>query len=61
MAEKIIKHQKGLTVYNLNDIIELEAVTKGKIFYQAWQDFHQAKIEKNRKILQKKLDKRLKK
>ena len=61
MAEKIIKHQKGLTVYNLNDIIELEAVAKGKIFYQAWQDYHRAKVEEKRKILQEKLDKKLKK
>ena len=61
MTTKALKHQKGLTVYNLKDISKELAQSETKIFYQAWLDYHELQREKRRKELKKRLDKRLKK
>ena len=55
------KFQKKLQTYNLNDVTEEQAKEKGKIFYQAWKEFQETRKEKNRKKIQKVLDKKQKK
>ena len=56
-VEKVVKYQKGITGYNLKDLTEIQAEEKGRILHKAWKEFHQEIKDKNRKKLEKRLDK----
>jgi hypothetical protein len=58
---KKVYGQKNVVTTNLKDYTEEQAKEKGKIFHQAWKDFEKERKEKNRKKIQKVLDKRNKK
>lgn len=60
MAKKVYG-QKNVVTTHLKDYTEEQAKEKGKVFYQAWKDYHEMQREKNRKKIQKVLDKRMKK
>jgi hypothetical protein len=60
MAKKVYG-QKNVTVTHLQDYTQEEAKAKGKIFYTAWSEVEQKRIEKNREKLKKAFDKRQKK
>ena len=54
-------YQKGLFTYDMDHMTEEEAKAESRVFYQIYQEYHRNKIEKNRKKIEKVLDKRLKK
>lgn len=55
---KKIYGQKNVLTYNLKDVTEEQAKAKGKIFHKAWSEFEEERKAKNRKKLEKALDKR---
>ena len=54
---KEVLFQKWITGYNLKDLTKEQAEEKGKILFKAWNEYHQERKEKNRKKLEKRLDK----
>lgn len=55
---KKVYGQKNVITTNLKDYSEEQAKEKGKIFHTAWKDCEEMRKEKNRKKIQKVLDKR---
>ena len=48
--------QSKVEISKLSDFTEEQAKAKGKIFHQAWKEYTNAKIAKNRKKIEKILD-----
>ena len=55
---QMVKLTRTLEVSKLSDYTEEQAKAKGKIFHQAWLDYKNSQLEKNRKKLRKALDQR---
>lgn len=55
------KPKRQVVTYNLDDLCSTEAKAKGSILFKAYNKRRQEKIEKNRRKLEKALDKRRKK
>lgn len=53
---QMAKFTRTLETSKLSDYTEEQAKAKGKIFHQAWLDYKNAQLEKNRKKIRKILD-----
>lgn len=54
-------HTKNLITYKLEDLTEPQAKEKGQILFKAWQEVKEKKKIKNRKKIERNLDKLRKK
>ena len=55
-AMRMSRLQSKVETSKLSDFTEEQAKTKGKIFHQAWKEYTNAKIAKNREKIKQRLD-----